>query len=418
MGSKAKPSQDGLGQVQTIHRFPSRPSYGINAFSTGTGPHSLLANYFAIDVSKGSKNMWKRYNLEVQHSNDKNDVPKGFKLQQIIKQAVRSLGIGDDKYASDFKSRLIVLEGTPLKKREVIEHLTNDQGRATPYRVQLVGETDIVFDGPKGLYLKAATVYHGHLQSLYPLRRCSRRLRHRSQPQGSQRSWHRLLEKWTVFRFEPPNDRTDMQEIPGTPMMLIRGYFQSVRSASGSSSPFLLNAMAYGVFRKPEKLGQVIKTRNQFHSLDKYLEYLVGISRQLAKAKIICSAPIPGSRSAKKRNKVILGLADQDRSTGGITHAHPPRFAGGVRFGGPRQVSFFLDGSGNMSGSLQAWYGNTKNHYRSVYDYYGRRESICGSFTPYEGDSEARFDQDEVLGRSVHDKLKDTMYYIGAVEEQ
>ncbi|KAK8012765.1 hypothetical protein PG991_010140 [Apiospora marii] len=344
MGSKAKPSQDELGKAQAVHRFPSRPAYGRNAFSTG--PHSLLANYFAIDFLKGSKKTWKRYNFKVHHTDDKNDVPKGFKLQQIIKQAVRSLGVEDDKYASDFKSQLIVLEGTPLKKREVIEHFTNDQGRAKPYRVQLISETDIVFDGLKDFTAKqalsATDLFNPYTRFADVLDACGIVLGHKARSDIGINS----LRSGRFFRFEPPSNRFDMAGIPETLMMLIRGYFQSVRPASASTSPFLLNAnVAYGVFRQPEELGRVIKTRNQFQSQARYFEYLADINRQLAKAKILYSAPTLGSSSIKKRNKVMLGLADQNRRTGGTPSAHPPRFAGGARFGGPKHVAFFLDGS-------------------------------------------------------------------------
>ncbi|KAK8066286.1 hypothetical protein PG997_013033 [Apiospora hydei] len=151
MGSKARPFQNDPGEAGGLHKFPTRPAHGENTFSSST--YGLLSNYFAIyfleksDESneskeshelKGSQKVWKRYYIEVRHQIEQNDVPKGFKLQQIIKQAVGRLGIGDDHYASDFKSQLIVLEPIASKKREFIEAFTNEQGRAKPYSVKFV----------------------------------------------------------------------------------------------------------------------------------------------------------------------------------------------------------------------------------------------------------------------------------------
>ncbi|KAK8034319.1 hypothetical protein PG993_009314 [Apiospora rasikravindrae] len=154
MASKVKPPQNDPGEAAVPHKFPSRPADGGNTFSSKS--YDLLANYFAINFLGESQKAWKRYYIEVRQVTNQNDVPKGFKLQQIIKQAVAKLGIGNDHYASDFKSQLIVMEPIGLEKREFIEHFTNEQGRAKPYSVAFVGETDIVFDGLRDFVNKQA----------------------------------------------------------------------------------------------------------------------------------------------------------------------------------------------------------------------------------------------------------------------
>ncbi|KAK8034320.1 piwi domain-containing protein [Apiospora rasikravindrae] len=67
----------------------------------------------------------------------------------------------------------------------------------------------------------------------------------------------------------------------------------------------------------------------------------------------------------------MLGFADRFRS---VRAPNPPRFAGSSRFGGPKQVRFFLDGKGYKSDRLQDWYEkNQKDPYISVYDYYDKQ---------------------------------------------
>ncbi|KAK8136230.1 hypothetical protein PG984_004170 [Apiospora sp. TS-2023a] len=354
MAPEAKTPKDDSGGPTSRHVFPTRPAHGGHTFSQGS-TFGLRANYFAINGGSAK------------------DVPKGFKLQQIIKQAVGRLRIAENEFASDFKSHLIVLEPIPPENHEFIEVFTNEQGNGKPYSVRFVGETKLIFDDLKKFIdkgtlpvtganpytyfaelLDAAGIVLGHKARSNPL-------------VNSQRSG-----RFFPFGQHAPGQQENLQR---TKLMLVRGYFQSIRPAAESSlSPFILNAnVAYGVFRQAIQLRNAIPARD-FSQGDGNLRDLINLDRQLAKAKIIYTIPAQGSHPVKERNKVMLGLADSHRSARSTGNTRAPRFSGTSRFGGPKQVNFFLDGGGTMSNNLRNWYNQNQNSpWISVYDYFHKQ---------------------------------------------
>ncbi|KAK6855956.1 ribonuclease H-like domain-containing protein [Apiospora arundinis] len=364
MASKAKP-----------------PAHGTDTYSAG--PYTVLANYFAITYRDNFKKTWKRYNVEVEATVAPKVAPKGFKLQQIIRQAAKRLGVDEDKYASDFKSQLIVLNPIPPQDREFTVEFANEQGRTKPYRVKLVGEADINFDDlttfveTGKLPVKDAnpyTYFSGILDA------CGIVLGHKARSDPGTNS----LRSGRFFRFEPEplNHSKDLSRGTDVPALLkvMRGYFQSVRPAaasaatSNSSAPFLLNAnVAYGVFRNPLPLSVILAQRNDFRSSDG-LKALIDLDRQLARIKIVYNIPgqqAQGSTSTKQLNKVMLGLADKNRISRGKGDDRTPRFDKGYRFGGPQQVKFLLDDRGSMSNNLKSWFnGNKSDPWITVHDYF------------------------------------------------
>ncbi|KAK8038235.1 Stem cell self-renewal protein Piwi [Apiospora phragmitis] len=280
-------------------------------------------------------------------------------------QALNTLGVPTGEYATDFKSQVILLQEATPTKTECKEDFTNERGVVQTYNFKLTGETDISFSqlerflsrdqtlpaadsNPYTCFsevLDAAGIVLGHSA--------------RSNPNINS------LRSGRYFPFAPvPTGHGCV--LPNS-LMVIRGYFQSVRPASTPSPYLLLNTnVAYGVFRQASKLDEVIEAQKGPKSRDKLLENL---NRQLAKAKIIYSAPGLGSKPSKELNKVMLGLADSRRSQ--APNLVP--FLTGVRFGSPKQVRFLFNGGGNMSDRLKTWYGKLDNKsggYITVYDYF------------------------------------------------
>ncbi|KAK6834728.1 hypothetical protein PG987_009422 [Apiospora arundinis] len=371
MASAAKPSQEGLGETEM---FPIRPGYGGTEFSNvprgnTSHPfgHTLLTNYFSIDPpASGMAVAWKRYSIQVQATDNSNDAPKGFKLRQLIKQALSSLGISESQYATDFKDQVIVLKGVTPKKLDCKESFTNDRGVVKYYDIKLVGETEISFSKIKDFLGQKQELPAGNPNPYTCLSEILDAagivLGHGARDNPGINS----LRSGRYFPFHPVSDdnQAELTEL----LMVIRGYFQSVRPASTyaqTPQPRLLpNAnVAYGVFRRPRSLQDIFNNKKHFQPEDEYHEL---INRQLAKAKIVYAAPVLGSASPQERNKVMLGLADSRRRNGSTT------FSQGVRFGRPKQVSFVLDGQGNMSNSLRNWYNkqNKSNVSISVFDYF------------------------------------------------
>lgn len=349
--------------------------------------YTLQANYFVINLENPKELVWKRYYVQVHLTGNTDDVPKGFKLRQIITQALSTMGIATNMYATDFKSQVIVM-AVP-KKTTCKEQFTNESGLAKSYDVKLTGGDNMSFGqigsflGSQALPTEGANPYTCFSDVLDA---AGIVLGHAARSNSGVNS----LRSGRYFQFNPvPNDHQHYlvpahyrQDLP-THLMLIRGYFQSVRPATAvkynppslkpSVSPTLLlnTNVAYGVFRRALRLDEVIRPPNNHHAS----RFLEEVNRQLAKAKIVYSAPILGSATSKELNKVMIGLADSRRSGGGT---NPPRFlSNNARFGNAKQVSFFLNGQGNLSNALRAWYNqNTNNRWITVYDYFNKRRSL------------------------------------------
>ena len=142
----------------------------------------------------------------------------------------------------------------------------------------------------------------------------------------------------------------------------LRGYYQSVRAATGG---LLVNAnVAHNVFLQPGPLDRLIP---QLGSADKGR-----LDKKLAKIRVSVTHIVRKSKKGTiiPRIKTIQGLASPKD---GAKHAHPPK----VKFLGAnaKDVEFFLDDKPATPGGPVL----PKNQYISVFDYFkkGMRLLLC-----------------------------------------
>jgi hypothetical protein len=184
-------------------------------------------------------------------------------------------------------------------------------------------------------------------------------------------------------RFFAADDRRREQgDMPDDSLLsILRGYFQSIRPATGR---LLLNVnVTHGVFRNPLPLDELF-ARVRLNRMDRnlspneerlYMRDLRAVHKFLSKIRIKCKMLIARGGKVEIVDKVVAGLATKGDGRGG---SNPPGFDGDRAFGGPRQVRFFLS---QPVDSAQIVPGLAYDQYITVADYF-----LKSSPSPFELD--------------------------------
>lgn len=381
---------------QTSDFFPKRPAFG------DWGKEVILwANYFAVDIKIPDLG---KYTIEVvaqdtsQASSKKPARPaqpatnpsapapkseiRGRKRQEIIRLALAKLKTLDPTavYASEFKSQLVTLKRLRLAQGDTISVQYTEPGRdrVQNFEVKLKDPTRISVDGLKQFLatmndpgdpdgqkfpkfeatIDALGVILGHSP--------------RSDPK---------IASVGRGRFYPLDRPAETSPLGRDFLQVIRGYFQSVRPATGR---ILANAnVTHGVFLQSGNLGVLMASKglDKMNSLDSlrpwerkdYAARLRMLSLVLKRARV--RYPI---RDDKNREimveKTIGGLASRIDRVTKYPNQDPRFFNRNFHYGGPQQVKFYL-----REGNRPVTWANKSlafKEYHSVEQYHWSSKSV------------------------------------------
>ncbi|KAH8884705.1 Piwi-domain-containing protein [Thozetella sp. PMI_491] len=330
--------------------WPFRPGFGSN------GNRIILwTNYFKMDLK--TPPLWK-YDVvasepksaetksEASGNTPPQDGPKGRKLARLIELALEKLDLPAHTVASEYKDKVISLVKLSLPEDAVIkvEYLDN-RGRAHDWNMK--------FNGP-------------HPISVDPLLEYLKTMRD-PQDDGSFPKFPEIIDALNVILGHSPRvdkntaavgqgrffatDPDRMDETPRMPpglLTILRGYFQSVRLATGR---ILLNVnVTHGIFRRPVELTDLFK-QLQLNKmgpqggpqLSQYFMQLKRLQKHLNKARIICKVPAEtGPAEYVLTERTIAGLAYERDGDRRDKEKPPPQFQPGFPYAGPGNVKFLM----------------------------------------------------------------------------
>ncbi|KAH6647987.1 ribonuclease H-like domain-containing protein [Truncatella angustata] len=309
----SKLSMDPTNNSTPTEFIPLRPSHGTKGKEV-----VLYANYFKLAVK--SLTLYK-YTLKVakipkqaMKSDAKIPEAKGRKLNRVVALALEQVG-NAIPVVSEYKSQAVSLEPLDLPKDGTVQVPYSDEGRDDTYKVTFQGPTEIrvgdlttfltTMQGSSSTFplfedvIDAVGVVLGH----YP------RAHNGTASLGSGRHF-------------PLNLTGEVQAL-GRPGFntIIRGYFSSVRPATGR---LLLNTnVSHGVFRFSGPIVDLMR-QCQLGTDDDVWKFNRTISRLRVKVQVLSEKGVPGSKPLSKgkasaskppgvariKESVISGLAD------------------------------------------------------------------------------------------------------------
>ncbi|KAI0133671.1 hypothetical protein BJ170DRAFT_172393 [Xylariales sp. AK1849] len=331
------------GATVSTKNLPLRPSFGTKGKEV-----KLWVNHFGLSVKPQT---WSKYAIKVAkvvgENVDPKKVPeaKGRKLQRIIELALHELGPAIP-IASEYKSQVISLRPLTLPEDPTIQVLYTDEGRDSTYKVTFLGPVDIRTDD---LLAYLGTMQHpgasfpvfGDVVSAIGV------------VLGQNPRANNAIASLGSSRHFPLNLSNEVYSL-GSPdhNSIIRGYFQSVRPATGR---LLLNAnVSHGVFRFSGPVTNLLSRYNlNDDSSLKQLHRTLGKLR--ARVTILvdknqpepqkggkgkkgrASSPQKAAGVARVKETLICGLAASSDGS----KSEKPKFQrpGGAR---PHEVSFMI----------------------------------------------------------------------------
>ncbi|KAK3332061.1 hypothetical protein B0T19DRAFT_93634 [Cercophora scortea] len=344
------------GSDFSIAFFPNRPGFGNKGIEV-----VLWANSFKLNISAPS--LFK-YTLNVTYIPVKEEAPKpkegatgagrdareakGRKLAIVIQEALAQLPAGS-VVASEFKAQVISLKKLALPEDGIIRVQLTDRNRVENWAVR--------FNGPESIDVQQLM---GYLKTLdnpandtsfprYPdvIDAIGVVLGHtaRADPNAAAVGRSRF--------FATDGARAEQAEPARGPegvVSILRGYFQSVRPATGR---LLLNTnVTHGIFRRSiglgelfarmglDKMDQVLSMGSE-HAQRRFWGELRKMHKYLARSRVQCKVWDDQNRRWHTMERSIAGLAtsqDGQRRQDGP----PPQFQPGFQFGGPGNVKFHL----------------------------------------------------------------------------
>jgi len=339
-------------------QFPARPGHGTQGKKI-----VVYANYFKISVP--SKISLTRYNVEVQPEVKGNKLGRVFQLLLEQPEFVGSGGL-----ASDMRSMIVarnplnIPDGYTVQIPYLAEGQDEPLPRAVTYTVRVI--TPLTFsisdlasflcsvdpNGPpfsqKAEAIQVLNVLFGHYPQAHNGIVSIGQNRHFSIDR-SQSNAHNIM-------------------LLGGGLESLRGYFQSVRPATGG---LLLNVnVTHGVFLEPERLDRL------FPKLGTGNRLILQKKLKLARVKVThLAAKKTKNNQEIPRVKTIFGLAHVQDGRG---EAHPPRIT--ENGAGPKGVSFWLSEvppaaagtkpPGKGKGTKGAGPTLPSNAYITVFDYF------------------------------------------------
>ncbi len=335
--------------------WPTRPGFSNNGTKV-----ILWANYFKMDVKAPA--LWK-YDVMPSEpkfpdaqsdtsetttgkSVDSAEGPKGRKLTRLIELALEKLNLPDASIASEYKEKVISLTELDLPEDAVIKVEYKDtRGRAHKWNVK--------FHGPQPISIESLLDYLKTMRD--------------PEDDGSFPKFPEVIDALNVILGHSPRvdkdtatigrgrffatDPERMDETPHMPpglLTILRGYFQSVRLATGR---VLLNTnVTHGVFRRPIELTELFR-KLELNRMSgqagaqniQYFNNLKRLQKYLNKARIICKVPTDsGPTQYVITERTIAGMAYNKDGEGAHKDQPRPQFQPGFLYGGPGNVKFFL----------------------------------------------------------------------------
>lgn len=368
--------------------FPIRPGFG----NKGT-EIILWANYFKLNVS--AIGLFK-YTLNISHVPTETSDPKatkgakgpkgakgakgpgkeakGRKLAYIVGLALAALKPGA-VVASEYKDRVISLKKLDLPADGVILVDSLEGRRSERWAVK--------FNGPESIQVGELMKYlssfkdsgNDHVFPKFPAETDAigiilghtARQDPRTAAVGSSRF------------FAVDNRRMEAcMELPPGAISLLRGYFQSVRTATGR---LLLNTnVTHSIFRQEIALDQLFEKLNLGHlgsNVDKskatpLINDLIKLRKILGKARVRCKLYDEESKKWIAVDKTMCGFAES-RDGHGEEPGRRPRFRQGTTYACPTTVQFFLREPSSPANKKP---GLPYNTFITVADYYRVRYNV------------------------------------------
>ncbi|KAK3682526.1 ribonuclease H-like domain-containing protein [Podospora appendiculata] len=366
--------------------FPNRPSFGNRGIEV-----VLWANSFKLSISASS--LFK-YMLKVTHiptgeeaskpkkaaggGNKDAKEAKGRKLTIIIEEALKQLPAGS-VVASEFKAQVVSLKKLALPENGTVRVQLNDRNRVETW--------DVRFNGPESINVQQLM---GYLKTLndpanntsfprYPdeIDAIGVVLGHtaRADPNAAAVGRSRF--------FAIDDARADPAKVPEGAISILRGYFQSVRPATGR---LLLNTnVTHGIFRRSIGLDELFARMNldkmdQFHLMAQHMQArclgeLKKMHKYLARSRIRCKVRDEQNQQWHTIDRSIAGLATS-KDGKGEQNGNAPQFQPGFQFGGPGNVKFYLRQPTSPSSTAPSTPGLSYNSFVTVAHYYTTKYGI------------------------------------------
>ncbi|KAM7197351.1 Ribonuclease H-like domain containing protein [Rhypophila sp. PSN 637] len=365
--------------------FPTRPNFGTK----GT-PITLWANYFKLSVSAAPIFKYTLNTTHVPDMKQESNAPKdsskskkgasagkeakGRKLAYIVGLALESLKPGA-VVASEYKDKVISLHKLDLPQDGVIVVDCLEGRRSEKWAVKFNGPESIQVDellkylstfkdvGNEAIFPKfpaetdAIGIILGHTARKDP----------NIAAVGSSR----------FFAVDPGRiEACGTPPMPDGPVTLLRGYFQSVRPATGR---LLLNAnVTHSIFRREIAMDELL-TKLNLGRVDNPGNYaqrlhhdLTKLRKILGKARVRCKIFDDDSNKWITVDKTMCGFAES-RDGSGEENNRRPQFKPGFSYACPTTVRFFLREpaeSANKKAGLQY------NTFITVAEYYRARYNV------------------------------------------
>ncbi|PTB68912.1 Piwi-domain-containing protein [Trichoderma citrinoviride] len=367
-GGKVGGAGGGKSETPMNDRLPARPAFG-----TQGRPVVLWANYFKVNVTKDS---FFRYTMDVKKCPRKPTAPKkepggkaaskkageapgsgepdlarevkGRALFYVIKAVLAKL-LSQDKTlvaVTEFKSQLVTLKKIDLVENPLEVEVPRDEGGdlMDTYLVQFHGPADVdvgnmkqyltsMIDAPGAAdeapfprfpeVVDALNIILGHGPRSDPNKTAAVGSS-RFFPFGNDKVIEQLTHNWRA-------------------LTAARGYFQSARLATGRT---LLNVnVTHGVFTLAGPMREIFDNLGMKAAYqDKTQAWkLRAFGKFLPKTRVWVTMKTTEGKTIR-RSKAIRALATSfDAKMKGRGMAHPPKFDGGMEYGGPKNVQFWLE---------------------------------------------------------------------------
>ena len=351
-----------LGNLSMTAQFPPRPGYGTQGKKI-----AVFANYFRVQTAPNLN--LTRYNVEVSPEATGKKLKRVF---QLLLELPEFTGVGTEwKSIVVARQPLNIPDGYTVEIKYRAEGQDEPLERATTYKVRVVTPTTLAVSDLAN-YLSATSTGPGFAQKAEVIQALNALFGNHPQSHDGVTS----IGQNRHFSLDRSERNGRNIQILGGGLESLRGFFQSVRPATGG---ILLNVnVTHGVFFEPLRLDSLypkLGTGNK-----------VTLQKKLKKVRVdVIHLPAKKSKNGQNvpRVKMIFGLADRDD---GRSEEHPPQVAS---FGaGPKEVKFWLSEvppAAATAGAKPAGKGKspkkdsgsqlTANTYITVFDYFRKSKS-------------------------------------------
>ncbi|ESA42123.1 hypothetical protein GE21DRAFT_8697 [Neurospora crassa] len=384
-----------LSEKEKANNLPVRPGHGTMGEKV-----KLWANYFKINIKSPAIYRYtikvaateEKLGKEAEVASKKVEVVVGKLLKQI-EANVKSVAI-----ASDFKVHLVTTTKLKVPENRIFEvtwtEPSSNQNLPSKPQTWVVKVEESVETCDFGKVLNELTTLDPKLDGDFPkynveLDALNTIVTHHARADDNVA----VVGRGRFFAIG--DDLIEQVRPHDSPLVILRGYFASVRPATGR---LLLNTnITHGVFRPGVKLAQLFQelgldvmdkcnawnevTKNQLN------DKMRRVHKVLAKGRVELNAPflIDGKIVYKKCYRTLNGIANRGDERGkqkdGKEVRYPPLFGiPGVQVGGPTSCQFYLRARETKDGAAPPpTPGLPSNAYITVANYYKQRYGITAN---------------------------------------